>query len=123
MQSADGLIIFGSDDLSYSPSKIYPSYMTGRPILALAHHGSLLADLLTRLQCARLVKLLVPGQETEPSREIAGILHGMAAQRDAGHGQPQRNPAWFREHLLAEVGTRRQCAVFDAAVAGEPATP
>ena len=123
MQAADGLILLGSDDLTYSPSKIYPSYMTGRPILALAHHGSLLADLLTRLQCARLVQLLVPGHEMEPAREVAGILCDIAEQRDASHGQPQRNPAWFKEHLLAEVGARRQCAVFDAAVvnAGTPA--
>jgi hypothetical protein len=121
MQSADGLILLGSDDLTYSPSKIYPSYMTGRPILALAHHGSLLADLLARLQCSRLITLLEPGRETEPPRELAAFLRGVAESHDAAHGQPQRDTAWFREHFLAEVGARRQCALFDAVVAAAPA--
>lgn len=113
MQSADGLLLLGSDDLTYSPSKIYPSYMTERPIFALAHHGSLLAELLERLRCAKLVTLLVPGKETEPSREISGFFQAVAETRDAAHAQPARDPHWFKEHLLAEVGTRRQCALFD----------
>ncbi len=117
MQAADGLLLLGTDDPAYSPSKIYPNYMTGRPILALAHHGSLVADLLQRLRCARLIKLLVPGAEMTPAREVAEFFRAVAAARDPGQAQPQRDTAWFREHLLAEVLTRRQCALFDEAAA------
>lgn len=113
MQAADGLLLLGSDDLSYSPSKIYPSYMTGRPMLTLAHHGSLLADLLGRLQCSKLVTLLAPGRETEPTREIADFLATVSSTGNPGAGQPARHDAWFQEYLLAEVGARRQCAFFD----------
>lgn len=116
MQSADGLILLGSDDLTYSPSKIYPSYMTGRPMLALAHHGSLLAELLRRLSCARLVTLLEPGRETVPPAEIAAWLAEVVRRNDPAYEQPARNDAWFRENLLAENGARRQCQLFDAAV-------
>ncbi|MDI1335061.1 MAG: hypothetical protein PSU94_02660 [Lacunisphaera sp.] len=112
MQDADGLLLLGSDDLAYSPSKIYPNYMTGRPILALAHHGSLLADLLTRLNCAQLVTLLKPGEEMQPAHAVAKIL-GAAAQGHAAAGQPARDEPWFRQHLLAEAGARRQCEFFD----------
>jgi hypothetical protein len=116
MQAADGLLLLGSDDPTYSPSKIYPYYMTGRPILALAHEGSLLADLLRRLRCSRLVTLLTPGKETLPSLEIADFLRQVAAGHNAAHEQPARDLSWFRKHLLAEVGARRQCALFDAAL-------
>lgn len=122
IQSADGLILLGSDDIAYSPSKIYPYYMTGRPILALAHHGSLLADLVTRLRCARLVTLLVPGREMEPAREIAEILAGVTEKQNPAFGQPERDGQWFREHLLAEAGARRQCAFFDEALAHSAAS-
>lgn len=123
MQSADGLFLLGSDDLSYSPSKIYPMYMTEKPILALAHHGSLLADLVTRLHCARLVRLLEPGREMEPSREIAAFFRTIVEANDATCGQPPRDDRWFQQHMLAEAGARRQCAVFDAAVAGTAPAP
>ena len=122
MQAADGLLLLGSDDLAYSPSKIYPNYMTGRPILALAHHGSLLADLLTQLHCAQLVTLLAPGRETLPAGEIATIFETTALRRDASYGQPQRDEAWFREHLLAEAGARRQCAFFDEVITARAAS-
>jgi hypothetical protein len=56
------LLLPASDDLAYSPSKVYPSFMTGRPIPALAHHGSLLADLPTRLRRTELVLLVAPGR-------------------------------------------------------------
>ena len=120
MQEADGLLLLGSDDLAYSPSKIYPSFMTGRPILALAHHGSLLAELLGRLCCAKLVILLAPGRETEPPREIADFLQQLTECGDARRGQPERDDRWFQEHLLAEIGARRQCAVFDSAILRQP---
>lgn len=115
-QKAGGLLLLGSDDLSYSPSKIYPNYMTGRPILALAHHGSLLADLMNRLRCAQLVTLLVPGKETEPSREIMRFFREVARANDPAVGQPVRDEDWFREHMLAEAGAFRQCELFNAAL-------
>ncbi len=116
MQQADGLLLLGSDDLTYSPSKIYPLYMTGRPVLTLAHHGSLLAELAAHLRFSHLVSLLVPGRETEPSREIAAFLESVARNGDATAGQPVRDDDWFQRHLLAEVGARRQCAFFDEAL-------
>jgi hypothetical protein len=120
---AGGLLLLGSDDLSYSPSKIYPNYMTGRPILALAHCGSLLADLLTQLRCAHLVTLLAPGRETLPPREIADFFRHVARHQDPAHGQPPRTARLFDEHLLAETSARRQCEFFDTVLAGSGANP
>jgi hypothetical protein len=114
MESADGLLLLGSDDLAYSPSKIYPCYMTGRPMLALAHHGSLLADLLGQLRCAELVTLLAPGRLAAPPREVAQFLARAAAP--AGLPAAVRNDAWFGRLFTARAGTRRQCEFFDSVV-------
>jgi hypothetical protein len=116
MQAAGGLLLLGSDDPTYSPSKIYPYYISGRPILALAHDGSLLRDLLRRLRCSRLITLLAPGREMLPPGEVADFFRRVAATGNPAEGQPGRDLPWFQEHLLAEVGAHRQCALFDEAL-------
>jgi hypothetical protein len=90
--------------------------MTGRPILALAHHGSLLADLLGQLRCTELVRLLVPGRLTAPPREVAEFL--ARAAQPAGPARQPRNDDWFDRHCTARAGTRRQCELFDSLVPG-----
>lgn len=42
---ADGVILVGSNDPSYSASKIFPCLFAGRPLLVLAHEDSLMLDL------------------------------------------------------------------------------
>lgn len=37
---ADSILVLGSDDPSYNPSKLNPCLLTGRPILVIAHHRS-----------------------------------------------------------------------------------
>jgi len=114
MEAADGLLLLGSDDLAYSPSKIYPCYMTGRPILALAHHGSLLADMVGQLRCAELVTLLAPGRLDRPPQAVAEYL--ARAVQPGGPPPAPRNDEWFNRHFTAEAGARRQCEFFDAAI-------
>ncbi len=116
MKAASGLLLLGTDDPAYSPSKLYPYYIADRPILALAHEGSLLRDLLRRLRCARVVTLLAPGRETQPPAEVAEFFREVLANNNPAHGQPDRDRPWFEKNLLAEVGARRQCALFDEAL-------
>ena len=119
MQAADALLILGSDDLAYSPSKIYPCYLTQRPILGLAHHGSLLQYLLGQLHACQVVSLLSPGLETAPPHEVAWLLALAAEGRlPATAGQE----AWFQSHLSARACTARQCTFFEYALS-LPATP
>lgn len=123
MHAADGLLLLGTDDPSYSPSKIYPYYLATRPVLALAHDGSLLQRLIEYLRCARLVKLLQPGHEMRPAHEVAAYLAAAAEGRRA-ELQSARCDAWFSRNLTALALTQRQCALFDAALSSRhaPAT-
>lgn len=115
MQAADGLLLLGTDDLAYSPSKLYPYYLAGRPILALAHDGSLLLRFLERLQCARIVTLMRPGHEVQPAREVAAIFRA-SAKGELAELRSTRCDAWFGETLTAAALARRQCALFDCAI-------
>lgn len=118
MQQSDIILLLGTDDLTYSPSKIYPSTLTGRPMLALAHHGSLLHGLVRGLRCAKLFTLLEPGRETAPTGLLVRYLTEVASRRDADFDQPaQRLAPIGPAGISAENGARRQCEFFDAALA------
>lgn len=116
LQSADGLLLLGSDDPTYSPSKIYPYYLTRRPIIALAVAGSLLADLLNHLHCAQVVSLLAPGEEMAPPQQVAALL---ARAADGLKLAPEARPNLdlTDKFLSARTVTARQCALFDQVVA------
>jgi len=122
MQAADGLLLLGTDDLAYSPSKLYPYYLAERPMLALAHDGSLLQRLLERLQCARVVTLMRPGHEIQPAREVAAIFRASATAERAALHSP-RCDGWFAETLTAAALARRQCDLFDVALARSTDVP
>ncbi|HEY4302449.1 MAG TPA: hypothetical protein VGM73_16375 [Candidatus Didemnitutus sp.] len=117
MEAADGLLLLGSDDPGYSPSKLYPYFMAGRPVLALAHHESVLAEIVTRLRCATLVTLLTPGRLAEPPREVAAFL-GRAAG-PSGPPPDERDEVGFERDFTAEASARRQCGFFDSIVNAE----
>ena len=120
LQSADGLLLLGSDDRSYSPSKIYPYYMTRRPIIALAHANSLLDELLAQLRCADVVTLLKPGEEMVPPRQIAALLARAATRHELAPASLP-NQSLTDQFLSARTVTARQCAVFDEALAQQSA--
>lgn len=120
MHAADGLLLLGTDDPGYSPSKIYPYYMARKPILALTHDGSVLQSLLSHLRCARHVSLLQPGRETEPPAEVQAALSA-SAHGDLAALEAPRCDEWFERNLTALAATQRQCALFDAALEHRPA--
>lgn len=115
---ADALLLPGSSDMAYSPSKVYPYYLTGRPILGLVFTGSVMERLLDDLNCATLVRFRMNGPKDEAyaglQRFFALALAGFPPQC-----LPRRRDEHFRQHYLAEELARRQCRLFDAALAGE----
>lgn len=116
MRAADGLLLLGSNDAGYSPSKLYPYYLAQRPILALAHDGGVLQALLARLRCAQLVTLLRPGEEMSPAHDVAAHLRASAEGR-LEDLRSARCDDWFHRTLGAAALAHRQCALFDAATA------
>ena len=119
-QEADALLLLGSNDPAYSPSKVYFYYLAGRPILALVFKASVVERLLDELAGATVVRLSTaqPSHGTEETlhRFFDRLLAGETSEADSG-----RNDAYFRAHYLAENLTGRQCALFESALAaGSP---
>jgi hypothetical protein len=118
---ADALLLLGSDDPDYAPSKLYPYFLTGRPILAVVPAGSNLEQTLAELNCARIVTFGENGGTARTREELAAFFSDLLAGMPAGT-LPARNEAHFRQTYLSRSLVEKQCALFDRAVALPPAT-
>ena len=114
-KQADVLLLPGSSDLAYSPSKLYPYFLTGRPILGVVFRNSVMESLLDELQCAVLVRFDNAEPKDQAYAEIAAYFDRVIAGFPPG-SLPVRNEILFNQTYLAEKLTRRQCALFDRAV-------
>ncbi len=113
---ADALLLLGSDDPAYSPSKLYPYYLAERPMLAIVRAGGHLEDQLRELACAWTVPF-APGPAAAPARaQIAGFL-AQAAAGLPGPAPAPRNDGYFRSNYLAGPLAARQCRLFADALA------
>jgi hypothetical protein len=112
---ADALLLLGSSDLAYSPSKLYPYYLSGRPILGLVFRQSYLEKLLNDLGCATVISFA----DDQPNDEVHDRLFTFFNHALTGfplESLPVRNEQYFRHEFLAESLTGRQCALFDLAL-------
>ncbi len=116
MRKADGLLLLGTDDPAYAPSKLFPYYLADRPMLALVHSGSLLERQVRRLHCAHVASLLSPGGEAEATPQVAATL-AASARGETGRLVRPRCDAWFHANLTAEALAARQCELFERALA------
>lgn len=108
---ADALLLLGSSDPAYSPSKLYPYYQTGKPILGLVFAGSHLESLLGELAGSWLAT--IPRDEDGPAPDAAiAAFFQQALSGFPPADQPRRNEELFRRRYLAAALTREQCALF-----------
>lgn len=113
---ADVLLLPGSSDPAYSPSKIYPYFLAGKPILGVVLRDSVVEHLLESLQGAYLVRF-GPQEANVDRPERLRSFFTAAAAGNAATLVPARREAYFNEHYLAESLARRQAALFERAVA------
>jgi hypothetical protein len=117
LQSADTLLIVGSDDPSYSASKVYPCIAAGRPILAVLHRASAAGAVITRCRAGELIGFdETDSDETLAEQITPAIIRRLEAQSDA---RPDTDWPAFEPYTAREM-TRQVCQIFDR-VAGGPA--
>lgn len=114
-RDADALVLLSSNEPAYSPSKVYPYFLSGRPILAIVHEPSVLERLLSELACATLVRVSGDASPTAPPETLIKFLDeacsGFESDRPAS-----RNWPYFESHFLAPALTANQCRLFDQAL-------
>ncbi|MFT3867259.1 MAG: glycosyltransferase [Nibricoccus sp.] len=111
---ADALIIAGSIDPAYSPSKLYPYFLAGRPMLGLVLRQSVLERLLFDLSCAKIVSFSPEHSNDSVIEEVAAFFMHAVDGFPPGY-LPERNEELFRNEYLAPALTARQCALFEHA--------
>jgi hypothetical protein len=114
--SADVILLLGSSDPAYSPSKLYPYYFAHRPMLSVVFAGSYLESLLNELACSTVVALIENAPATLAHTQLCAFFED-ALNGFAHTPPPPRNDELFRREFLAESLTARQCALFDTALA------
>ncbi|MBP7141505.1 MAG: hypothetical protein KBA71_06325 [Opitutaceae bacterium] len=114
---ADALLLPASADSSYSPSKLYPYFLSGKPILAIVRKDSRLRSLLEPLGGS--VTAITGGSPdaASPDPVILSFLHAALNAFPPG-SIPARQTAYFHDHYSAQTLTRRQCAMFDQVARG-----
>ncbi len=109
---ADVLLLPGSSDLAYSPSKIYPYFLSGKPILGLVFRDSVLEGVLEKLNCAHLVRFREHESKADAHAAIVRFFD-LALEGFPPGALPERNEKLFNECYLAESLTARQAAFFE----------
>ncbi|MCP5530892.1 MAG: hypothetical protein H7A44_10675 [Opitutaceae bacterium] len=116
---ADALMVVGSDDPSYSASKIFPYLLARRPLLTIVHEESLMLKLAHTQNPAASFGF---GHQTD-SQILDTLAHRISDEWFVGKGweQPAAGDLNLLEPHLAASMTRRLAAVFDYALQSPPA--
>ena len=107
---SDGILLIGSDDPSYSASKLYAAILAQRPLLALFHHQSLVVDILHKCEAGQVVTF---GEaHGAPSNQLATALTTML-NRPKDYSPPTR---WQQfEPYSGKAMATKLCHLFDRA--------
>jgi hypothetical protein len=114
---ADALMLLGSSDRAYSPSKLYPYYLTGKPIVSVVFRGSYLEKILRELGCSYIITFEL-GESHDDAYARLGEFFLAALNGFPPEAWPPRNDEFFNRNFLAENLTAQQCALFEAARTG-----
>jgi hypothetical protein len=104
---AGRLMVLGSDDVGYNPSKVAPYLMSGRPVLAILHAASPAAEVVKK--SGGMCVCFGPG-EADASQQVLKVL---TEERPSGVAEGTLD----LKELSAEAMTERLARVFDSAVA------
>jgi hypothetical protein len=107
---ATALIVPGSNDPGYTASKIYPYVLAQRPLLAIFHEESSVANVLQETRAGALVTF----GRNELSSAVSARIRKLWFSGAAPSKGPTRWDAFAR--YTARAMTRIQCQVFDHAL-------
>ncbi|EKF04764.1 hypothetical protein FDUTEX481_00922 [Tolypothrix sp. PCC 7601] len=107
---SDAILLIGSDDSSYTASKLYPCILAKKPLLAIFHEQSSVVEILNQCRAGRSVTFK---QGDRPQDFLAKVVPDLQWLLSTPKGyQPDTNWQAFQPYTAKEM-TRKQCAVFD----------
>ena len=88
---AHAVLLLGSSEPHYTPSKVFPAVLSGRPIVAVYHAASSVVDVLSTPGVNAQVITFAEGQPIETRiADIARVLGGLASGSPAAGAAPAR---------------------------------
>jgi len=115
MLAADAIVIPGSDDPAYSPSKLAPCFLAAKPVLALAPANSSFGAMVNELGFASVAVSPAPADDPTVADFLRRLLSSPAPLLPA-----TRRTSLFEASYTAEARTARQCALFNQALSSRP---
>lgn len=110
LAAADMLLLLGSGDLAYQPSKLFQYLATDRPILCVAPSG---AQFLRTIAGLESLFVLRSDESLAPQLPAFSRWVGSAAENRLGIEPARRSLA---QRFSARVSAAKECALFDAAL-------
>jgi hypothetical protein len=110
MQLADALLLLGSTDTHYTASKIFPSWLTKRPIVGLAHPRSTVHDIAAALGGIRMFTY-DGGRGDKAEEEFSNFVNAVVETGD--NAVPPRQENAFEPYAPAGIG-RRYSELFNS---------
>ncbi len=108
---SDAILLIGSDDPSYTASKLYPCILARKPILAIFHYQSSVVDILNRCQAGYAITFASDTRPEDLHTQTATQLNNLLLKPKGF--QPETNWLAF-EPYTAHSMTAKQCQVFDS---------
>jgi hypothetical protein len=113
LRHAQAVLVLGSDEPHYTPSKVYQAVLARRPVIGLLHDESSGADVLRRANAGPLVTFNAHRPASMQSPAIADALR--CATSHGRYAAEQVDWSVLGAYS-AEAMTRRMAGAFDAAV-------
>ena len=114
LTDSDAIVLIGSNDPSYTASKLYPCILARKPILAVFHQQSSVVDILDHCQAGQAVTFISTSQPQDLLAKIRNQLQWLCSLPKTF--QPDTN--WERFHpYTARSMSRQQCHIFDQSAA------
>lgn len=116
MLECDLALLLGSEDTAYSPSKIYPTLLSGRPALGVAPVNSVLERKIHELGGVELVTF-EPSRphDSVPAARLQTALSRFASNPTGPFGHPREDALLARYYTAAAISAR-QLQVFNTVI-------
>lgn len=110
LRDSSAILLIGSEDPTYTASKLYPAILAQKPILAIFHQYSSVVDILHQCQAGHVVSFANTNSAIDLQPQLRFCLRALLEQpRDY---QSPTNWAAFQPYTAREM-TRQLCQVFD----------
>lgn len=116
---SDAILLIGSDDPSYTASKLYPSILARKPILAIFHQHSSVIDILQQCQAGQVVAFASGDRPEDLQGRLIDRLQQLLSLPQPY--QPTTDWSAFQPYT-AYAMTRQLCQVFDRCLTSIPQT-